>query len=255
MVKLVYMFNVYLSTIISVLIVSFLSLIGIFILTIRQNSLNKLTILLVSLSAGTLLGDSFLHLIPEAVEKNNGSATWLWLLAGILFFFILEKVIHWRHCHLPTTEEHPHPFGLMNLVGDGLHNFLDGIVIAGSFLVDLNLGMATTIAVIAHEIPQEISDFGVLLHAGFSRIKALLLNLFSASLAIFGALLALSIGGRTDSFTEFIIPFTAGNFIYIATSDLFPELKKDCTKLHQAFLQLASIIIGIGIMLALKKLG
>ena len=249
------MLTIYLYTIASVIIVSLISLIGVFILAIKQNNLNKLTIFLVSLSAGTLLGDSFLHLIPEAVEKNNGTATWLWLLFGILSFFILEKVIHWRHCHLPTTEDHPHPFGLMNLVGDGLHNFLDGMIIAGSFLVSVNLGIATTIAIIAHEIPQEISDFGVLLHAGFSRAKALLLNLLSASLAIVGSLLALMAGGRTENFTNFIIPFAAGNFIYIATSDLFPELKKDCTKLHQAFLQLASIILGIGIMLALKKLG
>lgn len=248
------MLTIYLYTIVSVLIISLLSLIGVFVLTIRWKNLNKLTIFLVSLSAGTLLGDSFLHLIPEAVEKDNGAATWLWLLAGILFFFILEKVIHWRHCHLPTTADHPHSFGLMNLIGDGLHNFLDGIVIAGSFLVSVNLGIATTIAVIAHEIPQEISDFGVLLYAGFSRAKALLLNLLSASLAIFGALLALIIGGQMENFTSFIIPFTAGNFIYIATSDLFPELKKDNDKLRQAFFQLISIMAGIGIMLALKKL-
>jgi zinc and cadmium transporter len=248
------MFTIYLYTITSVSIVSLLSLVGVFLLTIKGNNLNKLTIFLVSLSAGTLLGDSFLHLIPEAVEKNNGTATWLWLLFGIMSFFVLEKVIHWRHCHLPTTEDHPHPFGLMNLIGDGLHNFLDGIIIAGSFLVNVNLGVATTIAIIAHEIPQEISDFGVLLHAGYSRLRALLLNLLSASLAIFGAILALIIGGRTESFTNFIIPFAAGNFIYIATSDLFPELKKDCTKLQHAFWQLTSIIIGIGIMLALKKL-
>ncbi|MDO8667528.1 MAG: ZIP family metal transporter [bacterium] len=249
------MLNIYFYTIASVLIVSLLSLIGVFLLPVKRSNLNKLTIFLVSLSAGTLLGDSFLHLIPEAVKKNDGVETWLWLLAGILFFFILEKVIHWRHCHLPTTEEHPHPFGLMNLVGDGLHNFLDGLIIAGSFLVDINLGVATTIAVIAHEIPQEISDFGVLLHAGFSRAKALFLNLLSASLAILGALLVLVVGDKMENLTNFIIPFAAGNFIYIATSDLFPELKKDNDKLHQAFLQLASIIIGIGLMLALKKLG
>lgn len=255
MVKLIYMLNIYFYTIASVLIVSLLSLIGVFLLPVKRSNLNKLTIFLVSLSAGTLLGDSFLHLIPEAVKKNDGVETWLWLLAGILFFFILEKVIHWRHCHLPTTEEHPHPFGLMNLVGDGLHNFLDGLIIAGSFLVDINLGVATTIAVIAHEIPQEISDFGVLLHAGFSRAKALFLNLLSASLAILGALLVLVVGDKMENLTNFIIPFAAGNFIYIATSDLFPELKKDNDKLHQAFLQLASIIIGIGLMLALKKLG
>jgi len=249
------MLTIYFYTIASVLVVSLISLIGAFILAIKNNLLSKITILLVSLSAGTLLGDSFLHLIPEAVAENNGLATWLWILFGIIVFLVLEKIIHWRHCHLPTTADHPHPFGLMNLIGDGLHNFLDGTIIAGSFLVNINLGIATTIAVIAHEIPQEISDFGVLLHAGFNRVKALLLNLLSASLAIAGAVLALIIGGTMDSFTGFIIPFTAGNFIYIATSDLFPELKKDCTTLRQTFLQLTCIIIGIVIMLALKNLG
>ena len=247
------MLTIYLYTIASVIIVSLISLIGVFILAIKQNNLNKLTIFLVSLSAGTLLGDSFLHLIPEAVEKNNGTATWLWLLFGILSFFILEKVIHWRHCHLPTTEDHPHPFGLMNLVGDGLHNFLDGMIIAGSFLVSAKLGLVTTLAVIAHEIPQEIGDFGILLHAGYSRARAILLNFSSAIVAVLGAVLALAVGAQTSAFTSFIIPFTAGGFIYIATADLIPELKKDTAPAKSLF-QLFLIIAGIGIMLALKKL-
>jgi len=248
--------KVWIYSLTSVFLVSLISLIGVFTLSLRQEKLRKILLFFVSFSVGGLFGDAFIHLLPESFEKLGANlATSLYIIAGILIFFILEKFIRWRHCHLPTSEEHMHPVVTLNLIGDGLHNFLDGIIIAGSFLVNINLGIATTIAVIAHEIPQEISDFGVLLHAGFSRVRALVLNLLSASTAILGSIIALIIGGRTESFTNFIIPFTAGNFIYIATSDLFPELKKDCTKLHQAFFQLASIVAGIGIMLALKKLG
>ena len=248
------MAQIYLYSLASVIIVSLISMIGALTLAMSGEKLNKLTMLLVSLSAGTLLGDSFLHLIPEMTEKNQtGIAVWLWLLAGILTFFVLEKVVHWRHCHMATTLNHPHPVGLMNLIGDGLHNFIDGLNIAGSFLVSINLGLATTLAVIAHEIPQEIGDFGILIHAGYSRLKALLLNFASAITAILGVLLALIIGVQAASFTSFIIPFTAGGFIYIATADLIPELKKDIGP-GKSLLQLLLILIGIAIMLFLKKI-
>lgn len=248
------MLSIYLNTFISVLIVSAISLIGIFALMLPRSNLNRLTMMLVSLSAGALLGDSFLHLIPEAAEKNNASSTWLWLLAGIIIFFILEKVIHWRHCHLPTNTSHPHPVGLMNLIGDGLHNFTDGIAIAGSFLIDYRLGLATTIAVISHEIPGELGDFAVLIYAGYSRFKAVVYNFVSAIAAVVGALLTLIIGSRIENITDYVIPLAAGGFIYIAASDLFPELKKDCPVLSESFLQLIFILLGIGIMLALKML-
>jgi len=172
-----------------------------------------------------------------------------------LTFFILEKIVHWRHCHLPTAADHPHPVGLMNLVGDSLHNFIDGMVIAGSFLISPALGLATVIAVVSHEIPQELGDFAILIYAGYSQAKALFYNFISAALSIIGALFALAVGGRLEGFTNFIIPFTAGGFIYIAASDLFPELKKDNERLGQAFLQLLCVIGGIAIMLALKKIG
>jgi len=246
--------QIYLYSLVSVTIVSLISLIGVFTLSISEKKMNRLIMLLVSLSAGTLLGDSFLHLIPEMAENNQADiSVWLWLLAGILVFFVLEKIVHWRHCHLESSDSHPHPVGAMNLVGDGLHNFIDGMIIAGSFLISPKLGLATTLAVIAHEIPQEIGDFGILLHAGYSRAKALLLNFVSGLTAIFGVLLALTVGAQASDFTAFIIPFTAGGFIYIATADLIPELKKD-TAPAKSLSQLLLIIIGIGIMLALKKI-
>ncbi len=235
-----------------VLLVSALSLIGIFFLSFSQVLIKKITLLLVSLSAGTLLGDSFLHLLPEAAgDSSPGLGIWLWLIAGIIFFFVLEKIVHWRHCHIPTSSEHPHHLGVMNLVGDSLHNFFDGIIIAGSFLVSQPLGFATLIAVIAHEIPQEIGDFGVLLYAGYSRAKAIALNFLTALSAFLGALLTILIGPAIGGFSSYIVPFTAGGFVYIATADLIPELKKEAG-LRKSFWQLACISVGIGLMLVLK---
>lgn len=246
------MFSIYLYSLTSVIIVSLISFVGILSLTFTQGNLKKITLFLVSLSAGTLLGDSFLHLLPETLAKNQSNLNiWLWLLAGIITFFILEKIIHWRHCHIITSQEHPHPVGMMNLIGDSLHNFLDGIIIAGSFLVDIKLGFATTIAVIAHEIPQEIGDFGVLIHAGYNRTKAVILNFTSAIVAIIGTILTLMLRNQFENFTTYIIPFTAGGFIYIATADLIPELKKDAS-LVQSIKQLVFILLGIAIMLLLK---
>ena len=244
--------TIYLYTFASVIIISLISFVGVIWLALSLEKLKKITMFLVSLSAGTLLGGSFLHLLPEAIEEYGASnKIWLWLLAGIMAFFVLEKLICWRHCHIPTSENHPHPLGMMNLIGDGLHNFIDGMIIAGSFMVNIQLGIATSIAVIAHEIPQEIGDFGVLIHAGYKRRKALLLNFLIALSAVLGAAVVLLIGSKIDNLTAYIIPFTAGGFIYIATADLIPELKKDARP-GKSLLQLISILIGIGIMLALK---
>lgn len=207
---------------------------------------------LVSLSAGTLLGDSFIHLMPEAVkERGSDMKIWLWLIAGIIIFFILEKIIHWRHCHIPTSNEHQHHLGLMNIAGDALHNMIDGMLIAGSFLINIQLGITTTIAVIAHEIPQEIGDFGVLIYAGYSRAKALMLNFLIALTSALGALLTIAASSHIENLSTYIIPFTAGGFIYIATADLIPELNKE-TKISKSVGQLLSILAGIAIMLILK---
>ncbi|MFH1822157.1 MAG: ZIP family metal transporter [Patescibacteria group bacterium] len=249
------MMQIYIYTFSSIVIISLISFIGALSLAFSREKLNKISLFFVSLSAGTLLGGAFLHLIPEVVEKSSeGLAIWLWLLIGIIVFFVLEKIIHWRHCHIPTSEAHPHPFGIMNLVGDGLHNIIDGMIIAGSFLISFPLGIVTSIAVIVHEIPQEMADFGVLIHAGFSRKKALLLNFLIALTALLGGFLALLIGTQINNFSTIIIPFTAGGFIYIATADLIPELKKDTRPLY-SFGQLIIILLGIAIMFGLLYLG
>ncbi|MBU0708002.1 ZIP family metal transporter [Patescibacteria group bacterium] len=242
------MTDTWLYTIISVIIISLISLVGILAISTNINKLKKYLLLLVSFSAGSLLGGAFIHLLPETYEESDilGLLPFL-ILGGIVLFFFIEKVLCWRHCHIPTSEEHPHPLGINNLIGDGLHNFIDGMIIAGSYIVSIPVGIATTVAVILHEIPQEIGDFGVLLHAGYSKGKALFLNFLSALTAVLGAVITLAIGTSVEGIQQYIIPITIGGFIYIATADLIPELKKEIN-LGKSFLQLLALLLGMGIM-------
>lgn len=242
--------EVWIYTLIAVFVVSLLSLLGAIVLVIKQRFIKKILILMVSFAAGAMLGDVFLHMIPELAEEGalNLKAS-IFILLGILIFFILEKVIHWRHCHLSACKDHPHTLAFMNLVGDAVHNFIDGILIAGSFMLSVPVGIATTIAVILHEIPQEMGDFGVLLHAGMKPRRALMFNFLSALTAVAGALIVLLIGSTLDV-TGVIIPITIGGFLYIANADLIPELHKE-TKISQSIMQLISILIGAGIMFLL----
>lgn len=242
-------------TLISVLIVSLISLVGILTLSLKANTLKKLLIYFVSFSAGALLGDVFIHLLPEIIEENGfGFNISAYILFGILFSFLIEKVIQWRHCHHPTTKEHQHPFAIMNLVGDFLHNFIDGLIIGASYLASIPVGIATTIAVILHEIPQEIGDFGILLHGGFSKGKALFFNFVTALSAILGAVISLVLAASVENSLLFLIPFAAGNFIYIAGADLIPELHKYEFTTKNSILQLITIILGVMVMMALLLL-
>ncbi|MBW3015659.1 ZIP family metal transporter [Candidatus Woesearchaeota archaeon] len=244
----------WLYSLVSVLIVSLIAFVGLFTLSMKLEKLKKIIFFLVSFAAGALLGDAFIHLIPEAYEEFGISLSIsLYFLSGILLFFILEKFIHWRHCHVPTSKEHPHPFAVMNLVGDMFHNFIDGMVIAGSYLMSIPLGVSTTIAVVLHEIPQEIGDFGVLIHGGFTRAKALLYNFLIALTAVLGAVVVLLIGNIYEGITMFLLPFTAGGFIYVAGSDLIPELHRECAP-SKSLLQLFGLILGISVMLLMLLL-
>jgi len=200
-------------------------LIWVFVLAFREDFLKKIINFLVSLSIGVLLGVAFLDLIPESVEKSGGEKAFIYILIGFFLFFFIEKILHWRHCH----EEHcpVHAFAYMNLIGDAVHNFTDGLIIGASFVVDFRLGIATTFAVALHEIPQEIGDLGVLIYAGFKRSKALFFNFITALTAVAGGVLGFYISSFTDNFTQFLLPFAAGGFIYIAASDLIPESKKE----------------------------
>ncbi|OIO52669.1 ZIP family metal transporter [Candidatus Peregrinibacteria bacterium CG1_02_41_10] len=241
--------SVWFATLVSVAVISLISLVGVLWLVLKRVFLERILLTLVSFAAGALLGDAFLHLLPEAVSEANSFdlRVSLSVLGGILFFFLLEKIVRWRHCHIPTSQGHPHPLVYMNLIGDGAHNLIDGLVIGGSYLVDFKLGLATTLAVIFHEIPQEIGDFGVLMYAGLNKTRALLLNFLTALLAIAGALIALMLGATSQGFINVIIPFTAGGFLYIATADLMPELHKECRG-GKTVIHFLALVLGIGMM-------
>jgi zinc and cadmium transporter len=234
----------------SVIVISAVSLTGVLVLWLKDKQLEKILLYLVSFSVGGLFGDAFIHLIPEAIEEGGfGISVSLLILLGILFSFVVEKFLQWRHCHIPTSSEHPHSFAYMNLFGDAVHNLIDGLIVGGSYLVSIPVGISTTLAVIFHEIPQELGDFGVLIHGGFTKRKAVWFNFLTALTAILGAVIALVLGATLEGFIPLLIPFAAGNFIYIAGSDLIPELRKDEPDLQKAALQIAAIILGVIIMM------
>ena len=243
--------GVLIYSLISVILVSLISFIGLVTLSINIKRLKKILLLLVSFSAGALLGDAFIHLLPEIIEEYGFTLNVsLYTIVGLLIFFVIEKFIYWRHCHVPTSKEHPHPFAIVNLIGDGLHNFIDGLVIGASYLISIPVGIATTLAVILHEIPQEIGDFGVLVHGGFSINKALFYNFLSAIIAILGTIFSLYFSSFFENYNLFLIPLTAGGFIYIAASDLIPELHKE-VKISKSVMQLLGLICGVIIMISL----
>ncbi|MCX6823910.1 MAG: ZIP family metal transporter [candidate division SR1 bacterium] len=238
----------FLYALISVLIVSIISLIGIVTLGLRLSLLKRIVLRLVSFSAGALLGDVFFHLLPGIIHGSGRNITVsLRILGGIVFGLVTEKVIRRNHCHMPVTAHHTHPVALMNLIGDSVHNLIDGLIIGASYLVSIPVGIATTLAVVLHEIPQEIGDFGVLVHGGFSRRKALLLNFVTALTAVVGVIIAFLLYRYTNNMVAVLIPFAAGTFIYIACSDLIPELHKENSLAHN-IPQILFFLLGIGIM-------
>jgi zinc and cadmium transporter len=246
--------QIWLYSLASVFIVSLISLIGVFTLGMNVNKLRKILIYLISFSAGALFGDAFIHLFPEVIDSGGfGVLSAVYILSGILLFFILEKVIHWQHCHMPITKTHVHPFAYMNLVGDSLHNFIDGLIIAGSYLASIPVGVATTFAVVLHEIPQEIGDFGVLIHGGFKRGKAIMLNFLTALVAVIGTIVALVLANYVSNIQQIIVPLAIGGFLYIAGSDLIPELHKE-TRIWISVGQIISFVFGILIMMLLLLL-
>jgi zinc and cadmium transporter len=246
------MLPVWLYSIVSVFVVSSISLVGIFTFMLKEEKLKKIVMYFISFSSGALFGDVFIHLIPEAMaEGSYGMQGSLLIIFGIIASFSVERFLQWRHCHIPTSKEHPHTFAYMNLFGDSIHNFIDGLIIGASYLADIQLGVATTLAVVFHEIPQEIGDFGVLIYGGFKRSKALMFNFLTALTAVFGTILALSLGLLAQGFIPPLIPFAAGNFIYIAGSDLLPELRKDEPGLVNSILQLASFVFGVLVLASL----
>ena len=236
----------------SIFLVSLVSLTGIFLLSIHKTFLQKTLLYLVSFATGALFANVFLHLLPEIVETiPDVHHAFILVLSGILISFVIEKYIHWHHCHKLDCS-HTEPIGTMMLIGDGIHNITDGILIATTYLVDVHLGIATTIAVLLHEIPQEIGEFAILLHSGFSRAKAIMWNFISALTAFLGAGAVLILQDQIHGLEHFLLPLIAGNFLYIAGSDLIPELhKQPRATARAAVFQLAAMLIGILLMYSL----
>jgi len=218
----------------------------------KEKSLERILLLLVALSAGALMGGAFLHLIPEASERFRDYHIFVYVLVGFVLFFLIEKILHWRHCHKRKCPVHT--FAYMNLVGDAVHNFIDGLIIAASFVANLHLGIVTTIAIALHEIPQEIGDFGVLVYAGFKKTKALFFNFITALTAILGGIIGYYLSGYVESSMMFLLPFAAGGFIYIAASDLIPEIRKEVS-LKKSLSSFGIFLLGILIMYGVKFIG
>ncbi len=211
---------------IATIAVSLMSLFGALFLFFKKNILEKLLIVLIAFSAGSMMGSAFFDLIPESLELLGEQKVFIFVAIGFCLFFLLEKIFYWRHCHSLENDCKEHAFTYLNLIGDGFHNFLDGMLIAVSFLIDFKLGITTTLAVLLHEIPQEIGDFSVLIYGGMTRTKALILNLFSGLFAILGFFAVWFFNLANNGIMNFIIPIAAGGFLYISASDLVPELHK-----------------------------
>lgn len=201
-----------------------IALVGSVTLLLDERTLDRLIMPLVAFAAGSLLGGAFFHMLPAALEAADGDpVVFLWALAGFSVFFALEQFLHWHHCHRAAADCRK-PLGYLILVGDGLHNFLGGLGVAGVFLIDVRLGIAAWLAAAAHEVPQELGDFGVLVHGGWGKGTALLLNLLSGLTFLVGGVVAWAASTRLD--VGFLAPFAAGNFLYIGASDLVPEVNK-----------------------------
>lgn len=232
---------------ISVIIISAIPLFAFSLMKISEEKLRNITGTLVALAVGAMLGDVVFHIFPEAIEEN--ATTFLVFGAiGIVFFFAVERLIHWHH---HANHSHTHPAGKLILLGDGLHNFVDGLLIAGSFMIDVPTGIATSIAVILHEIPQEIGDFSVLLHAGYTKLQAIRANFFSACSAIVGV--AVGILGNTvvQGLPLVLLSITAGGFIYVSLGDLLPWVLRRKESLRLSFVV---FLLGLVAMYGLRFL-
>jgi zinc and cadmium transporter len=231
----------------SVFIVSLLSFIGVVFIGLNESFLKRILTALIGFASGSLIGGAFIHLLPEALEVS-GQTAFYYVITGIILFFIMEKFLYWRHCHDEKCQVHS--FVYLNLIGDGIHNFIDGMIIAASFIVSNDVGVATTLAVIFHEIPQEIGDFAVLIYGGLEKKKALIYNFVSALTAVAGAFIAYNLQ-QFQGIGPFLVPFAAGGFIYVAATDLMPELHKR-NQAKESIIQLISLLAGIVLMIALR---
>ncbi len=232
------------------LLMSAISLVGSVTLLLPEATLRRILMPLVALASGTLLGGAFFHMIPAAVEdRGNGLSVYCWILGGFSLFFVLEQFLKWHHCHRVPSEHEP--LTILILLADAVHNFIGGLAVAGAFLIDVRVGITTWLAAAAHEVPQELGDFGILIHGGWRKGSALLYNFLSALTFFAGGLVAYFASFTFN--TSFLLPFAAGNFIYIAAADLIPEIK-DSENLSVSAVHFLSFAAGLGSMLAVRLL-
>ena len=233
----------------SSLAMSCIALVGAVTLVLKQQTLEKIILPLVAFAAGSLIGGAFLHMIPAGISSYGNTTTfYLWILLGFTIFFCLEQFLHWHHCQHQTTDQ-KRPLTYLILIGDGLHNYIGGLAVAGTFLIDIRLGIMAWLAAAAHEIPQELGDFAVLIHGGWQKRRALLFNVLSALTFLLGGISAYIASHHLD--VAFLLPFAAGNFLYIGASDLVPEVNKQ-KNTGIALLHFLAFSLGIGLMWLIK---
>tara|TARA_Y100000310_G_C20435367_1_gene693460 strand:- start:14 stop:760 length:747 start_codon:yes stop_codon:yes gene_type:complete len=227
------------------------ALIGAFILLISKRDLNKILIFLVAFAIGSLIGGAVFHLIPEALEELSSITTFGVGFLGVIVFYSLEKFLHWRHCH-KNGKCDEHPYTHLILYGDGLHNFIDGLIIASSFIISIPLGILTSILIIAHELPQEIGHIGILIYGGFTKVRALFYNFLAQLTAVLGGILGYFFL-QVNQYAIYLLPFAAGGFLYIAIGDLIPEIFKQ-KDLKKIIINIIAIIIGLAVLISAKLL-
>ncbi|MDD5340946.1 MAG: ZIP family metal transporter [Patescibacteria group bacterium] len=239
---------------ISTLVISIIGQVGFFVFILKDNILKKILIFFVSFSAGSLIGGAFFHLLPDVIEKNDDILmVFVWTIVGFCLFFMMEKFLRWHHCHDKECEEKKH-LGQINMVGDGIHNFLDGVIVMAAFVVSPALGLATSISIISHEIPQELGDFGVLLYSGYNRTKAIIFNFLLSVIAVLGALVGYFLSNEISGFANVIIPIAAGGFFYIAASDFIPEMQKEINA-KSSIINFLVFVLALAFMFVVKLLG
>jgi zinc and cadmium transporter len=227
-----------------------LALSGSLTLVLPERVFQRLVLPLVSLAAGSLLGGALFHMLPAAVEATgNALSVYVWVAVGVLVFLVLEQYLHWHHCHRPVTAHRP--VGYLILTADAVHNLIGGLAVGAAFVADLRLGAVTWLVAAAHEIPQELGDFGILVHSGWTKAHALAWNLASASTVLVGALAAYLMADLID--VAALIPFAAGNFVYIALADLVPELTT-LPAAHDKTIHTVGFTTGLALLWAVAQL-
>jgi zinc and cadmium transporter len=236
--------------ILATLINGLIAFIGALSLFLNENLLKRVILILVAFSAGALLAGGLMHLLAEAIEMMEMDIAFMTLLSGFSIFFVLERFLHWHHCHEGHCDVHA--FSYLILIGDSIHNFIDGLIIAASFIISVPFGVVTTALIIGHEIPQELGDFGILVYGGMKKKRALLFNFASQLISVMGGVVGFFMSGL-GNFTPSLLAFAAGGFIYIAASDLIPELHKE-TDMKKVVISFVFFIIGISFMVGTKLL-